>query len=54
MNRPNILFILVDDMGWGDLSCHDSPIRTPSIDRLMSQGVELWQHYVQPLSLIHI
>ena len=49
MNRPNILFILVDDMGWGDLSCHDSPIRTPSIDRLMSQGVELWQHYVQPM-----
>ena len=49
MSKPNILFILVDDMGWGDVSCHDSLIRTPSIDRLMAQGVELWQHYVQPL-----
>ena len=49
MNRPNILFILVDDMGWGDVSCHNSLIRTPAIDRLMAQGVELWQHYVQPM-----
>ena len=32
--RPNILFILADDLGWGDLSCHDAPIRTPTIDRL--------------------
>ena len=49
MYRPNILFILADDMGWGDLSCHGSQIRTPNIDRLMAQGIELGQHYVQPM-----
>jgi len=47
--RPNILFILADDLGWADLSCHGSPIRTPNIDRLMSDGVELTQHYVCPM-----
>ena len=47
--RPNILFILADDLGWGDVSYHGSPIRTPSIDRLASTGVELDCHYVCPL-----
>ena len=49
MPPPNILFILADDLGWGDLSCHDSPIRTPNIDRLMADGIELGQHYVTPM-----
>ena len=47
--RPNILFILADDLGWGDLSLHDSPIRTPTIDRLAREGIELGQHYVCPM-----
>ena len=49
MPPPNILFILADDLGWGDLSCHDAPIRTPNIDRLMADGIELGQHYVTPM-----
>ena len=49
MSQPNILFILADDLGWGDLSCHDSPIRTPNLDRLMAGGIELGQHYVMPM-----
>ena len=39
--RPNIVFILADDLGYGDLSCYnkESKIRTPHLDRLASQGV---------------
>ena len=47
--RPNILFLLADDMGWGDVSYHGSAIRTPNIDRLAGSGVELDQHYVCPM-----
>jgi len=40
MARPNILFILIDDMGWRDLSCMGSSFyETPNIDRLASEGM---------------
>ena len=41
--RPNVVYILADDVGWGDLSVHGGGVPTPSIDRLFSQGVELSQ-----------
>ena len=47
--KPNILFILADDLGWGDVGYHGSPIRTPSIDRMVENGVELDYHYVCPM-----
>lgn len=47
--KPNILFILADDLGWGDVGYHGSVIRTPNIDRLVSIGIELDQHYVSPI-----
>jgi arylsulfatase A-like enzyme len=47
--RPNILLIVADDMGWADVGYHDSSIRTPHIDRLAREGVELDQHYVAPM-----
>ncbi len=45
-NPPNIVFILADDMGYGDLACYDrKDIRTPHIDRLAAQGVRFTHHY---------
>ena len=43
--RPNILLILADDMGYSDLGCIGSEIKTPNIDRLASQGVKMTQFY---------
>src|SRR5512142_2532122 len=36
---PNIVFILCDDLGYGDLGCYGSRIRTPNLDRLAAEGV---------------
>lgn len=45
--RPNIVFIFVDDMGYGDLSCYgNKDIRTGNIDRLAHEGVRFEQFYV--------
>ncbi|MEU5580582.1 sulfatase-like hydrolase/transferase [Streptomyces huasconensis] len=44
--RPNILFILGDDLGWADLSVYGSPhIKTPHLDRLARQGVRFTDAY---------
>lgn len=44
--RPNIVFIMADDMGWGDLSCYGRPdYRTPNLDRLAAQGIRLTNAY---------
>jgi arylsulfatase A len=41
--RPNIIVILADDLGWGDVSCNnpESPIKTPNIDRIANEGIRL-------------
>ncbi|MDA7510301.1 sulfatase-like hydrolase/transferase [bacterium] len=40
-SKTNILFILADDWGWGDLSCHGHPyVKTPNIDRLAKEGTD--------------
>jgi arylsulfatase A-like enzyme len=44
--RPNIVLILADDMGYGDLGCYGCPdIRTPNIDSLAKRGVRLTSFY---------
>jgi len=47
--RPNIVYIVADDMGWGDVGFHGSDIPTPNLDRLASQGARLEQFYVLPM-----
>ena len=47
--RPNILMIVADDLGWGDVGWHGGFAQTPHMDRLVAEGVELDRHYVQPV-----
>ena len=45
-SRPNVIFVLADDLGWGDLSCYGRPdYRTPNLDLLASQGVRFTDAY---------
>ena len=44
-DRPNIIFILVDDMGWSDIGCYGSEIKTPNIDSLATNGLRFTQFY---------
>ena len=46
---PNIVVLLADDLGWGDLERHGGPARTPAIDRLAAEGVELHRCYAHPV-----
>ncbi len=46
--KPNIVFILADDLGWHDVGYHDSEIKTPNIDGLAESSVVLDHHYVMP------
>ena len=44
--KPNIIFILADDLGFGDLSClGQTNFQTPNIDRLAAEGMTFAQHY---------
>ncbi|MBN2505878.1 MAG: arylsulfatase [Verrucomicrobia bacterium] len=44
--KPNIVFILADDLGYGDLGCFgQKKIRTPHLDRLAAEGMRLTRHY---------
>lgn len=46
LGRPNIVFILADDLGYGEVGCYgQEKIKTPNIDRLAKQGVRFTQHY---------
>jgi arylsulfatase A-like enzyme len=45
-SQPNVIFILADDLGWGDLSCYGRPdYRTPNLDRLAAEGTKFTDAY---------
>lgn len=47
--RPNIVYIVADDLGWADIGFRGSDIQTPNIDRLAAGGLELNDFYVEPM-----
>lgn len=48
--RPNVIVILTDDQGYGDLSCHGNPrLKTPVLDRLHAESVRLTDFHVAPM-----
>ena len=49
-SSPNIVIILADDMGWGDLGSFGNPnIRTPRLDQMAAEGQKWTNFYVQPV-----
>lgn len=45
-DRPNIIFIMADDLGYGDLGCYGQEIiQTPNLDRLAAEGLRFTDHY---------
>ena len=48
MDKPNIVLLVADDLGWSDVGYHGSQIQTPHIDKIAEKGATLNQFYVMP------
>jgi len=50
LRRPNVIIVLTDDQGYGDLSCHGNPVlKTPYLDKLHAQSIRLTDFHVSPM-----
>lgn len=47
--RPNIVVIVADDEGWGDIGWNNSEVQTPNLNRLAAEGVRLDRFYANPI-----
>ena len=47
-DKPNIVIIVPDDLGWADVGYNGSEVKTPNIDKLVRTGIRFNQHYVMP------
>ena len=48
--KPNVILLITDDQGYGDLSCHGNPtLRTPHMDRLYEESIRFSQFHVAPV-----
>ncbi len=45
--RPNIVFVLADNVGWGDFSCYGGSVPTPRIDKLASEGIRFNNYTIE-------
>ena len=49
-NRPNVIIVITDDQGYGELSCHGNPIlKTPNLDLLAGQSIRFTDFHVAPM-----
>ena len=47
--KPNIIFIMTDDQGYGDLACHGHPfLKTPNLDKLFAESTRFTNYHVSP------
>lgn len=44
-NKPNILLICADDLGWSDIGCYGSEVKTPNLDKLAAEGIRFRQFH---------
>lgn len=47
--KPNVLILIADDLGWNDISLHNSYLSTPNVDGLIQESLHLQSYYVNPI-----
>ena len=47
--KPNVVILVADDEGWGDIGWNNPEVKTPNLDRLAGEGVRLEHFYANPI-----